>query len=161
MIATDGIDLVANYLANHPEGVRPCGQAFVPSNSVAEEPKDDPGYCHHLDTIKQCSKFVELTGEVGDVVLLHPLMLHSASKNHLRCPRVITNPPVGLKHPFVFSREGEDDYSLVEKKTLKALGKMRYEFKPTTGRRRIVPARVAAQKQMEAEQRKRLAQIRA
>jgi hypothetical protein len=159
MIATDGLDLVANYLSKHPEGVRPCKQAFVPSNSTFKEPKDDSGYWSALDNIKQCSKFVELTGEVGDVVLMHPLMLHSASKNHLRLARVITNPPVSLKLPFVFSRENEDDYSLVEKKTLKALGKTRSDFKPTTTRKRIVPARMAAQKVMEEEQRKRLAQL--
>ena len=58
----------------------------------------------------------------GDVVLLHPLMLHSASKNHLRVPRVITNPPVALKAPFQFARNDPDEYSLVELKTLKALG---------------------------------------
>jgi len=38
--------------------------------------------------------FVELTGDIGDVVLMHPLMLHSASRNNLRIPRIITNPPV-------------------------------------------------------------------
>ncbi|KAF5356025.1 hypothetical protein D9756_004201 [Leucocoprinus leucothites] len=161
MIATDGIDLIANYLAGHPEGVRPGGLAFVPSNSTTKDAKDDPSYWSHLEAIQRCSKFVELTGEVGDVVLMHPLMLHSASKNQLRVPRIITNPPVALKRPFVFSRENEDDYSLVEKKTLKALGKARFDFKNTTERRNIVPARVALMKQMEEEQRKRLAQIKA
>jgi hypothetical protein len=63
-----------------------------------------------------------MTGEVGDVILLHPLMLHSASKNLLRHVRVITNPPVALKEPFCFDRENKKDYSLVELKTLKDLG---------------------------------------
>ncbi|KXN83603.1 hypothetical protein AN958_01168 [Leucoagaricus sp. SymC.cos] len=161
MIATEGIGLVANYLANHPEGVRPVKLGLLPSDSAAKEPKDDPGFWSHPKAIQGCSKFVELTGEVGDVVLMHPLMLHSASKNHLRIPRVITNPPVALEQPFVFARENEDDYSLVEKKTLRALGKSRFNFKPTTERRNIVPARVAIQKQMEEEQRGRLAQIKA
>jgi hypothetical protein len=40
-------------------------------------------------------------------------MLHSASKNLLRIPRVITNPPVSLKEPFCFDREDPKDYSLV------------------------------------------------
>jgi hypothetical protein len=65
--------------------------------------------------------FFEMTGEVGDVVLMHPLMLHTASKNLLRHVRVITNPPVSLKEPFNFSRERKEDYSLVELKTLKDL----------------------------------------
>lgn len=65
--------------------------------------------------------FVEATGEVGDVFLLHPLMLHSASKNLLRIPRVITNPPVSLKEPFQLYRD-DGKYSLVEQKTLNDLG---------------------------------------
>ncbi|KAF9452551.1 hypothetical protein P691DRAFT_721631 [Macrolepiota fuliginosa MF-IS2] len=161
MIATDGIDIIANYLASHPEGVDPGGQSFVPSNSTFQNRKEDPSYWSHLEAIHRCSKFVELTGETGDVVLMHPLMMHSASKNHLRIPRVITNPPVSLKQPFNFSREDPDDYSLVEKKTLKALGVDRLDFKITTERKTIVPARVAIQKQMEEEQRKRLAVIAA
>lgn len=56
-------------------------------------------------------------------------MLHSASKNHLRLPRIITNPPVSLNEPFNFNRENPDDFSLVEKKTLKELGVERLDFK--------------------------------
>lgn len=65
-----------------------------------------------------------MTGEVGDVFLLHPFMLHSASKNLLRNVRLITNPLVSLKQPFNLSRIGEDrkNYSLVEQKTLMELG---------------------------------------
>ncbi|KAH9949865.1 hypothetical protein B0H21DRAFT_706795 [Amylocystis lapponica] len=67
---------------------------------------------------------------------MHSFMLHSASKNHLREPRVITNPPVSLKAPFNFTRENPDDYSLVELKTLRALGVDYFPFRPTTERRR-------------------------
>lgn len=98
---------------------------------------------------------MEITGEVGDVVLLHPLMMHSASNNYTRIPRIITNPPVGLKDPFNFDRENKEEYSLVEQKTLKALGVDRLNFKITTERRRIVPKRlVAAGKMLEEEQRR-------
>ncbi|KAI0652874.1 hypothetical protein C8Q70DRAFT_929079 [Cubamyces menziesii] len=155
-IAPEGIDAVARYLAAHPEGVIPRHLSFIPSTSTAENPQDDPGFWSHPECAKRCTKFVELTGEVGDVVLLHPLMLHSASKNHLRIPRVITNPPVALKEPFNFSREDLGEYSLVELKTLRALGVERLEFKPTTERRRIVPPRVALQEKMLEEERTRL-----
>lgn len=37
--------------------------------------------------------------------LLHPFMLHSASRNLRRGRRVITNPPVSLKGPFGYGRE--------------------------------------------------------
>lgn len=63
----------------------------------------------------------EFTGNMGDVYLVHPFMLHSAGKNHLRIPRIITNPQVSLKEPFKLERK-DGDYSLVEQKTLRALG---------------------------------------
>ena len=69
------------------------------------------------------NRFIEATGIVGDVYLLHPLMLHSATKNLRRGIRVITNPPVSLQKPFKFYRgEGDGEYSLVERKTLRELG---------------------------------------
>lgn len=160
MIAPEGIDLIANYLAQHPEGVLPTGHSFTPSTSQFEKKEDDPGYWSHLKEIKRCKNFVEMTGEVGDVVLLHPLMMHSASKNYLRIPRVITNPPVSLKQPFNLHRENPEEYSLVEKKTLKALGVDRFPFKPTTERRNIVPARVLAQQKMKEDEMKRLAALK-
>lgn len=157
-IATDGIDMIANYLAAHPEGVLPISLSFVPVTSTAEDPKDDSGYWSHLDAAKRCKSFVELTGETGDVVLMHPLMLHSASKNHLRLPRIITNPPVALRQPFNFNRENPDDFSLVELKTLKALGVDRLDYKPMTERKRITPksGRVEMQMKMLEEEKERL-----
>ncbi|KAG6829293.1 hypothetical protein H0H92_005047 [Tricholoma furcatifolium] len=152
MISPDGIPLIAHYLAAHPEGVLPTGLSFTPSTTTYTDPKDDPGYWSHLKEIKKCESFVEMTGEIGDVVLMHPLMMHSASKNYTRIPRVITNPPVALREPFNFARDNPDDYSLVELKTLKELGVDRLDYKITTERRQIVPARVAIQnKALEAE----------
>ncbi|KAF9535497.1 hypothetical protein CPB83DRAFT_841854 [Crepidotus variabilis] len=154
IIAPEGIDIIAKYLASHPEGVLPTGLSFTPSTSKYTNKEEDPGYISFLREIKKCHKFVEMTGEPGDVILLHPLMLHSASKNYLRIPRVITNPPVGLKSPFVFHRENSDDYSIVERKTLRALGKDRLDFKISTDRRQITPARVLAEQKMLQEEKR-------
>lgn len=108
-IAPDSIAVVAKYLADHPEGVMP-GPTF--------------GY---LDLIKECKEFVELTGKVGQVILMHCLTLHSASHNSLRIPRFITNPGVIRTVPYRFDLP-EDQLCPVEKKTLKALGKTSYKF---------------------------------
>lgn len=161
VIAPDGIDMIAQYLAAHPEGVLPTGLSFTPSTTTYANPKEDPGYWSHLKEIQRCEKFVELTGEIGDVILMHPLMLHSASKNHLRIPRIITNPPVALREPFNFNRENPDDFSLVELKTLKSLGVDRLDYKPTTERRRVVPEREIRQRKMLEEEQRRLASLSA
>lgn len=103
--------------------------------------------------------FHEATGEVGDVFLLHPLMLHSASKNLLRIPRIITNPPVSLKEPFNFDREDPSEYSLVELKTLKDLGKPEglKGWKITGPRREWLSNRI---KRQEAERLKELERLK-
>ena len=61
-IAPDSIGVVAQYLADHPEGV---------------DPSFDFGSLIH-----KCGEFVEVTGEVGDFIILHPYMLHASSNNH-------------------------------------------------------------------------------
>lgn len=112
-IAPDSIRHVARYLADHPEGVN--GNA-----------------CAAL--IDECEEFVEVTGEVGDYILLHPYMLHASSNNHSGNVRFMTNPPVVLREPLDFNRENPNDFSLIELATLNALGVDRYDFRPTAPR---------------------------
>lgn len=65
--------MIARYLSEHPEGVLPTGLSFTPSTSTFDDPKDHPEYWSHLKEIKKCTKFVEITGDTGDVVLMHPV----------------------------------------------------------------------------------------
>lgn len=112
------------------------------------------------ETIQACpdSSFFEMTGEVGDVILLHPLMLHSASKNGRRLPRIITNPPVHLKQPFHFNRADPKTYSLVELKTLRDLGVDSLpDWKITRPREKVIPERLKRQAKMFEEEQARLA----
>lgn len=92
---------------------------------------------------------------------MHPLMMHSASKNHTRIPRFITNPPVSLKEPFVFDRP-DGNYSLVEKMTIKTLGKEEGGglggWQITGERKKVVPKRVGMQQKMLEEEKQRLAE---
>jgi hypothetical protein len=118
-IAPDSIKVVAEYLRDHPEGVEPkgaSGNAFAP-------------------LINQCQEFVEVTAPAGTYILLHPFMLHASSNNVLGVPRFMTNPPVILKDHMNLNRENPDDFSLLEKATLHALGEERYNFQPTAPRR--------------------------
>ncbi len=39
-------------------------------------------------------RVVELTGDPGDVILMHPLMLHAASRNCAATPRIVLNTTV-------------------------------------------------------------------
>jgi hypothetical protein len=104
----------------------------------------------------ECSEFIEATGEVGDVYLLHPYILHASSRNALRTPRLITNPAVNLKEPMSFNRP-DGDYSLIEQAILNGLGVDRLDFAPAVPRERIIPQREIIQKKMMEEELARLA----
>jgi hypothetical protein len=112
-VACDSYQRVTRFLADHPEGVT-------------------PGACSHL--IDQCQDFLELTGQTGDLTLLHPFTLHASSPNPTGRPRFMTNPPVALKAPLDFNREDPSTFSLVERGVLHALGVERYDFQPTAPR---------------------------
>lgn len=157
MICPGAIKHVAAHLYNNPEGVSP---RMTPRRENPEFTQE-VGLKWYTDLAKTMpdEAFVEVTGVVGDVYLLHPLMMHSASNNMLRKVRVITNPPVSVKDPFVFDRE-DGNYSAVEKKTLQALGKDRLEgWKIEAERQMIVPERLKIQEKMKREEEERLRKL--
>ena len=137
-VATDSVKPVAQYLHDHPEGVLP----------------GKPGFGH---LVNECTQFTELTGKIGDVVLIHPYVLHASSQNMLNIPRFITNPPVKLKEPMNFNRDNPADFSPVEQAILNALDVERLDFKPTAEREAVVPERVRRQAKMLEEEKARLA----
>jgi ectoine hydroxylase-related dioxygenase (phytanoyl-CoA dioxygenase family) len=125
-------------LFSTPEGVHPFE---LPSNEL----------------IHQCHCFEECTGEVGDVFLLHPYMLHASSQNVSGIPRFMTNPCLTLREPMNFNRPNADDFSPIELAVLRGLGVERLDFKLTQPRREHVPERVRLQREMLAAEQARLA----
>ena len=149
-INENGPKVIGQHLFEHPEGVLPRMQ-----------PRGVE--CNNLDHFNATShsqprdSFHEMTGEIGDVVLMHPLMLHSASHNGRRLPRVITNPPVGLNEPFNFDRANPAEYSLVELKTMKEVGVEKLKgWKITAPRDRVIPDRLKVQNPMVTAERERM-----
>jgi hypothetical protein len=59
----------------------------------------------------------EATGKAGTVWLLHPLLVHSGSKNLTSIPRIIANPPFVMKESFDFL----NDAALIQKAATFAL----------------------------------------
>jgi hypothetical protein len=135
-VATDSVGHIARYLVNYPEGVY---------NKDAQFGK----------LIHECERFGEITGEVGDVFLIHPYALHAASGNPSGRARFITNPAVSLNEPMCFNRP-DGDYSLVEQAVLNALSVESLDWKITAERERVIPERVARQQKMFDEQKDRL-----
>ncbi|ABS05026.1 phytanoyl-CoA dioxygenase family protein [Kineococcus radiotolerans] len=126
-VATDSVGVVARFLAERPEGVLP------------DELQSTP-------LIRECHEFVELTGKQGDVVLMHPFVLHATSQNVLRAQRLITNPPLSLREPLRFDRE-DGASSPVEQGVLRGLGVDRFAFRPTAPREDVVPPRLRAHRE--------------
>lgn len=137
-VATDSVPVVARLLAGHPEGLLPNQFDF-------------------RALIVQCDGFLECTGRAGDIVLLHPYILHASSQNPSGRPRFLTNPPLHLREPMCFHREDPEDYSLVELAVLRGLGVDHLDFSPTGPRERVIPERERIQARMLEEERARLA----
>lgn len=124
-IACDSVGHVARHLAARPEGALP---------SELRQPAEE--------IIARCEDFVETTGEIGDVYLLHPFMIHSQSLNASTRARFIVNPPVQLREPMRFARGRAEELSVVERGVLRALAAERYEFAPSGPREAVVPERL-------------------
>lgn len=117
-MASDSVKHVAQYLLENRDGVHPFEGKFG-------------------DFITECHDFLEATGKAGDVILMHPYMLHASSQNHSGKARFITNPPVALKEPMNFNRENPADFSPVERCVLHALGVERLDYQIEGERRRF------------------------
>ena len=114
-IAPGSVRPMARFLAAHPEGV-------------------PPGDIDYPGVLSQCTRFIELTAQAGDFVILHPFMLHASSQNVLGMPRFMSNPPVVLQDPLNLNRPNPEDFSLLERATLHYLGVERLDFQPTAPR---------------------------
>ncbi|HEY0072662.1 MAG TPA: hypothetical protein VGB77_01080 [Abditibacteriaceae bacterium] len=138
-IACDSVPVLARFLAERPEGVLPGGYGFQ-------------------ELIQECRDFEEITGRAGDVVLLHPFVLHTVSQNHNGTARMITNPPVHFKEPMNFHR-ADGNYSPIERSILQALQVEQLDFIPQNPRERIVPERVRRQAEMKEQELARLKKV--
>ncbi len=115
--APDSIKPVAEYLSQHPEGLMPDQFDWD-------------------DLIGQCSDFRECTGKAGDVVLMHPFMMHRGSQNLKRIPRFMCNIVTSLAKPMNFNKP-DGDYNAMEQVILNALGVDSLDFQ-ITGERAFV-----------------------
>ncbi|CAL5870854.1 uncharacterized protein PFLUO_LOCUS5095 [Penicillium psychrofluorescens] len=159
VICTDGIGLVAKHMYDHPAGTTPfLAPNGTPDLQGPERRNQWMNWISDPEATRDES-FHEATGKVGDVYFLHPLMLHSASRNLLRTVRVITNPPVAVKEPFNFNRLDPKEYSLVEKKILRDLGRPEGlpEWKITAPRALLTPRRIKNQEEMKRVEVERMA----
>lgn len=146
-LSTKVIEKDAQY--DHPEGVLPSMQP------VDMQGEFNPHEVLVKSSLTRDEAFHEATGEFADVYLLHPLILHSVSRNLPRRPRVILNPPVSLKEPFQLNRP-DGRYHQVEMKTLSELGKPDGlgDWKIAGKREPIVPERLKAYEKEKAAKRK-------
>ncbi len=136
-VATDSIGPVARLLAGQPQGLHP--------DSVQGAGYLIPGL------VEQCGEFEELTGEAGDMVILHPFMLHRACVNPTARPRFIANAALRLAEPMNFARALGDTYSLVELGVLWALQQNRHTFEATREPLAVLPGPMRKEAQAESE----------
>ncbi|KAK8052587.1 hypothetical protein PG993_003972 [Apiospora rasikravindrae] len=164
-ICDEGPRRIGKMLYDHPEGLNPMMNA----RHESLRPPFQHSVFNKIIQGAPDSSFHEMTGEKGDVILMHPLMLHSASvrprmcrslnRKNRNCAGIITNPPVSLRSPFQFDRADPSTYSLVELKTMRDLegGPAALRgWKATGPRDMFMPVRLAAQERKRDEEIARL-----
>ena len=124
-LAVDSVAPVAKLLSQVPNGLHP--------DSVQGSGYVNPGL------LDQCKQFTEMTGDAGDLILLHPYMMHRVCVNPSNRARFIANMAPVLAEPMKFNREPDDCYSLVELATLHALGESNFTFEQTRSQKAITP----------------------
>lgn len=112
-MCVDSIGVVARLLARYPQGIHPDSvQSYI-----------------RPYMIKECSAFEELTGEAGDLAIMHPYMVHRVAGNPSGRPRFAQFPSIKLLQPMRFGRDDPSAYSLSELVVLKELGQLkRFDF---------------------------------
>ena len=112
-ICVDSVGVVARLLAQHPEGIHPdTVQSYIQPHMIEE-----------------CCEFAELTGEAGDIAIMHPYMVHRVAANPSGRARFAQFPGLGLSQPMQFGRDDPSEYSLTELIVLKELGQLkRFDF---------------------------------
>ena len=128
---------------------------FVKLSDEQRDFFDAEGYLV-VENVLGAEEVARLT-EAGDVYLIHPYMLHSAAPNPSGRPRIITNPPVAFVEPMNFNRENPDEFSLVERVVLKALGVERLDYRITGEREGYYTEFRRERERMLVEQKARLA----
>ncbi|MFP6722939.1 MAG: phytanoyl-CoA dioxygenase family protein [Candidatus Poribacteria bacterium] len=109
----DSADHIIKFLYRHPEGVN-----------------HNYGWNYFA---KDCSDFRELTASAGDIVILHPFMLHARSNNPSGRIRYMNNKCVSLWEPFNFNRL-DSNYNVIEEKCRSVIGDKIENFKITSPR---------------------------
>ncbi|QHW30568.1 hypothetical protein GZH47_06675 [Paenibacillus rhizovicinus] len=148
LVAEGSHNIVANMLAQHPEGlglgeaIRECnkhpwlaelvGKKPVSDDIYADEPKQEKkSKKEHLakfmdtayeDPAGYSLRVVESTGEPGDMIICHPFLYHAPSDNELGVPRFMCNRVAPTRERMNLNRENPADYSVVERMIRSSLG---------------------------------------
>ena len=108
-ICVDSVGVVARLLAQYPGGIHPdTVQSYIKPHMI-----------------KECKEFEELTGEAGDLAIMHPYMVHRVAGNPSGRARFAQFPSIKLSRPMQFVRDEPSEYSLTELVVLKELGQLK------------------------------------
>jgi hypothetical protein len=113
--APDSVPLICRELLAHPEGL--------------------PHTHQWARLIHECRDFREVVAETGDVIILHPYMLHAPSQNPSGRIRFMNNKVVSLNAPMQFDRPA-GNYTALEASILQALDVESLQFSITGERKR-------------------------
>jgi hypothetical protein len=112
-----GLDVLTDI---DPEGggtsIRP-GSHRLTAGILAESEPEGMEFKELSDAARHATETIpamELCGKAGDLILMHPHLVHGSSFNLSNRVRMAANRCIGLNDPMEFQRDCDEDYSLVE-----------------------------------------------
>ena len=122
-------------------GPQSGGTFFAPDSvaPICRELLAHPEGLHHNHPfgrlVQECEDFREMTAGTGDVIILHPYVLHARSQNPSGRIRFMNNKVVSLQEPMCLNRP-DGDYNALEASILQALDIESLDFQITRARKR-------------------------
>jgi hypothetical protein len=126
LVAECSHNIVANVLAEHPEGLsvkevmaHACEHPWL-AELTGKVPNTDPSRVNRfmnevcVDGSGNHLRVVETTGGPGDVIIGHPFVYHAASQNKSGNPRFMCNNQAPLIDKIQLHREHGEDYTALE-----------------------------------------------
>ena len=106
-------------------GIRVGSHRYTARVLAEAEPNglDEHELCNKVIPLTKHLPLIEITGNAGDILFIHPFTLHGSSTNLSKQVRIAANKCISLFQPLNLERVVEEDYSPVELAIVNSLKK--------------------------------------
>ena len=116
-------------------GVRLGSHHYTAQILAEAEPDglDEHELCRRVIPLTKHLPVIEITGNAGDIIFIHPFTLHGSSTNTSNRVRIAANKCISLFEKLNIYRDNQDDYSIVELSIINSLNNKKLDIDLSSG----------------------------